>query len=196
MATSLGWELGPDITVPLTTTDLTAQAAQIASAKPDVILSGLADSTSILLDRGLQANGSSAPVVASDAVTEVVANTTKDTNLYYVSTVSNGGTTGAGYQAYRYAVKAAAADPTKPFVDRGYIQGLIIIAALKGCNGCTGQALIDSLNKLSLDTQGFTAGPITFSATDHQGIHKLLAYHYDSSKNGVALFAQDLPVGS
>jgi hypothetical protein len=52
------------------------------------------------------------------------------------------------------------------------------------------------LSKLSVDTDGLTAGPITFSATDHQGIHQLFAYHYDSSKNGVALFAQNLPVGA
>jgi len=192
---SLGWELGPDITVPLTTTDLTAQGAQIASAKPDIIFSNLADATSILLDRALQANGSKSPVIATDATTAVTATTTKDPNFYYLSTVSNGGTPGAGYQKFQDAVKAAGGDPSKPFVDRGYVQGLIIAEALKGCNGCTGQALIDQMNKLNIDTDGFTASPISFSPTDHQGIHKMFAYHWDSTKSTVALQAKDLPTG-
>src|SRR4051794_5312868 len=38
-ASAAGWNVGPTITVPLTTTDLTAQAGDIASAKPDIIFS-------------------------------------------------------------------------------------------------------------------------------------------------------------
>jgi branched-chain amino acid transport system substrate-binding protein len=191
-----GWPIAASQTVPLTATDLSAQISAIAASHPDIVFSNLADATSILFVRGLRAAGVTAPIVASDSSTTVTVETTKDPGYYVVEALSPGGTPGGGYQKYLDAAKAAGIDPTKPFVNRGYLQGLIIEAALRACKGCEGQKLIDSLNKLTLDTDGLTAGPVTYTAADHVGIHKLYAFRYDPATAKAKLFATDLPTGA
>jgi branched-chain amino acid transport system substrate-binding protein len=189
------WTVAASEIVPLTATDVNAQVSKIAAAKPDVVFANLQDAVSILLIRGLRAAGVTAPVVGSDSSTVVTAQTTKDLNYYVMSGFSVGGTSGTGYQTYLDDAKAAGIDPTKPFVIRGYQQGLIIEAALKSCNACSGKALIDALNKLNLDTSGLTSSPIQYSDTEHVGISKLYAYHYDSTAQKATLFATDLATG-
>jgi branched-chain amino acid transport system substrate-binding protein len=189
------WTVAASEIVPLTATDVNAQVSKIAAAKPDVVFANLQDAVSILLIRGLRAAGVTAPIVGSDSSTVVTAQTTKDLNYYVMSGFSVGGTSGTGYQTYLDDAKAAGIDPTKPFVIRGYQQGLIIEAALKSCNACSGKALIDALNKLNLDTSGLTSSPIQYSDTEHVGISKLYAYHYDSTAQKATLFATDLATG-
>jgi branched-chain amino acid transport system substrate-binding protein len=190
-----GWKVGASEIVPLTATDLSAQIASIVGSKPDLVFANLADATAILLVRGLRAAGVTAPIIASDSTTGVTATTTKDPALYVVAAFSAGGTPGSGYSDFLAAGKAAGIDPTKPFVNRGYEQGLIIAQALKNCNACSGKTLIDALDKLTLDTGGLTASQVAFSPTEHVAISKLYAYRFDSSTNGLALFAQDLSTG-
>jgi branched-chain amino acid transport system substrate-binding protein len=190
-----GWAVGANEIVPLTATDLSAQISAISAAKPDVVFANLADATAILLVRGLRAAGITAPIIASDSSTVVTAKTTMDKNFYVLSAYSVGGTAGAGYQTYLDDAKAAGIDPTKPFVIRGYEQGLIIEQALKSCNACSGKNLIDALNKLELDTGGLTASAVAFTPVDHVGISKLYAYHWNASTNAPSLYATDLVTG-
>jgi len=192
-ATSRGWPIAQSEIVPLTATDLNAQVSTIAASKPDVVFANLADATSILLVRGLRAAGVTAPIVASDSSTTVTAETTKDTNFYVVEALSPGGTPGDGYQKFLDAGAAAGIDTGKPFVSRGYQQGLIIEAALSACGGCSGQKLIDALDQLTLDTGGLTSGPVRFTKTDHVGVGTMYAFRYDPAGQKATLFATDLP---
>jgi ABC-type branched-subunit amino acid transport system substrate-binding protein len=194
-AAKRGWKIGASEVVPLTATDLSAQIASIASAKPDVVLSNLADATSILLVRGLRATGYTGPIIGSDSSTIVTASTTKDARYYVAAAFSAGGTPGDGYQKFLDDAKAAGIDGTKPFVNRGYQQGLIIAQALRNCGVCSGQKLIDTLNSLTLDTKGLTASSIAYSSTEHVGVSKLYAYTWDAGAGKAVLYAADLPSG-
>jgi branched-chain amino acid transport system substrate-binding protein len=194
-AAKRNWKVGADEVVPLTATDLSAQVAAIASSKPDVVMSNLADATSILLVRGLRAAGYRGPIVGSDSSTIVTPKTTKDSNYYVVAAFSAGDTPGNGYQQFLDDAAAAGIDPSKPFVNRGYEQGLIIAQALRNCGACSGQKLIDALDGLQLDTKGLTASSIAYSKTEHVGVSKLYAYTWDASSNRVSLYASDLPTG-
>jgi branched-chain amino acid transport system substrate-binding protein len=195
-ATRRGWPIVRDEIVPLTATDLNAQVSAISAAKPDVVFANLADATSILLIRGLRAAGVTAPIIGSDSSTTVAAETTKDEHYYVVEALSTGGTPGAGYQKFLDAGAAAGIDPSKPFVSRGYQQGMLIAAALKACNACSGQKLIDAFDQLHLDTEGLTAGPVTFTRNDHVGVHTMYTFRYDPAAQKATLFASGLPVAA
>jgi branched-chain amino acid transport system substrate-binding protein len=194
-ASKRNWKVGANEVVPLTATDLSAQIAAIASSKPDVVMSNLADATSILLVRGLRAAGYRGPIIGSDSSTIVTPTTTKDSNYYVAAAFSAGDTPGDGYQQFLSDAKAAGIDPSKPFVNRGYEQGLIIAQALRNCSVCTGQKLIDSLDSLELDTKGLTASSVVYSKTEHVGVSKLYAYKWDAGSSKVSLYASDLQTG-
>jgi ABC-type branched-subunit amino acid transport system substrate-binding protein len=194
-AAKRGWPVGASEVVPLTATDLSAQIASVASSKPDVVFANLADTTAVLLVRGLRAAGVTAPIIASDSTTVVTPATTKDPDLYVVAAFSHGETPGDGYQNFLKAATAAGVDGTKPFVNRGYEQGLIIAQALRNCAACKGKDLVASVNKLQLDTGGLTASPVAYSETEHVALSKMYAYRWDAAASKIVLFAQGLATG-
>jgi ABC-type branched-subunit amino acid transport system substrate-binding protein len=156
---------------------------------PDIIFSAINDQLMTLFDRSLEAQGLKVPVIAYDGDTAALPPALKDPNLYILSgLVFTGKEEGAGVSQYRAAVSAAGLDPLASFVNKGYLQAAIIAGGLKACGfPCSGTQMQSALDKLKVDTQGFTSGPVSYSPDNHQPYHRMNVYHWDAKTSTVVL---------
>ncbi len=189
-----GWDVALDAEVPLTATDVSAQAAQVAGRDLDVVITTLPDTLTILFRRQLGAAGDGLPVVTYDGASYQALDTLRDPDVAVLSSLSLGDD--PGFDTYAAEVEDAGLGRHDPFVARGYLQGMILTEALAGCDGCAGEDLRDSLAGLTLDTDGLTAGPVAFGPADHQGVGAFHVYRWDPEADGVRAVARDLPAGT
>jgi branched-chain amino acid transport system substrate-binding protein len=194
-----GWDLVADEQVPLTATDVSAQAAKVIAAKPDVIVGSLYDPLAVSFMRALNAAKVTAPFIDYDGATYhggLLA--LKDPNFYVFSSYSVDGTgTGAGIDQYNAALKLAGVDPTKPFLNTGYLQALSIGEGLKACGfPCSGEKLQAALDSQSVDTAGFASGTLGYSKDNHQGLRAASFYVWDNATQSVKVALKDTPAGS
>jgi branched-chain amino acid transport system substrate-binding protein len=189
-AEAKGWTVVANLTVPATTTTMDTQVSAVLAAHPDAIVLNMSDAQVIQLIRGVRAGGMNVPIIATQGATSATLNTLKDSNYYLESGYA---LAGAAYDSFASSMKAAGLDPAIAGGIYGYVEGLTLIGALKACGGCSGQAVIDSLNKLKLPTNGVTASPIEFSADDHVGLSAISVYKYGA--NGIAATGDSVPTG-
>lgn len=183
-----GWNLVANVNVPLTQSDVTAQASQIVSAKPDVIMGSLYDPLAVSFMRAMEAQKETAPFVNYDGATlSGSIEPLKDPNYYVVSsTTLTGQGAGEGLSVYREATEANGTSATGPFVNVGYVEALEVVNGLKGCGfPCSGAAMQKALDNLNVDTGGVTTGPITYSPTNHDTLDEFSIYNWNSSSQSV-----------
>ena len=188
------WDVVLDAQVPLTATDVSAQAAQIIAAKPDVVLTSLADTLQILLMRTLKSEGSTTPVVNYDGASTQALNTLQDPNYNLLSAFAYTDETD-GFKEYAKIITDAGFKPLDPFVNRGYLQAMMFKKAMDACKACTGEDLSKALEGLEFETNGFTAGPVKFSKDNHQGQNTYYVYKWDTAKSAIVPVATDLKSG-
>jgi len=199
LAAKQGWTLVGDEQVPLTASDVSAQATKIEAGKPDVIIAGLTDPLIAILMRKLAADGVNIPVVDYDGMTFTGLQQIASPNLYALNTYAfaTSSSKDKGVVDYVAVMKEAGVDPNAPFVNRGYTQGLIIASALKSCkDACTGVLLQAQLDKLNIQTNGFTSGPIAFSSSNHTSFHAMNAYVWDLATSSAKVYKSDLAGGA
>ncbi|WP_157749329.1 ABC transporter substrate-binding protein [Jatrophihabitans sp. GAS493] len=195
---SAGWNLVANQSVPLTATDVSAQAATIIAAKPDVIMGSLYDPLAVSMMRALKAANLSVPFVDYDGATyKSGLLALKDPNFYLLSAKTADGVGDTQYlKDYQAAAAMAGKDPTTPFFNTGYVQALEIGEGLKKCGyPCDGAKLQTTLDTLDVDTQGVTSGNVTYTASNHEAVHSASFYVWDASKNAAVVAAKDLPEG-
>jgi branched-chain amino acid transport system substrate-binding protein len=194
-----GWELVANEQVPLTATDVSAQAAKVIASKPDVVVGSLYDPLAISYMRTAKAAGLDVPFIDYDGGTyEGGIVPLKDPNFYVLSnfTVTGEGD-GPGLEEYRNALKAANVSPTKPFVSTGYAQALSIGEGLKTCGfPCSGQQLQAAFDKQNVDTGGFAAGPIQYSPDNHMGSRFASFYVWDEATGKLKVALDKTDAGS
>lgn len=198
-AAKLGWSVVSDEQVPLTASDVSAQASKIEAGKPDAVVAGLTDPLIQILMRKLAADGFNIPVVDYDGMTFTGLQQIASPNLYALNTYAyaSASVKDQGVKDYMAVMKEAGLDPNAPFVNRGYTQGLILATGLKGCKGdCTGAQLQANLNKLNVQTGGFTSGTITFSSSNHTSFHAMNAYVWDAAGSTAKVYKSDLAGGA
>jgi len=188
------WDVVLDAQVPLTATDVSAQAAQIIAAKPDVVLTSLADTLQILLMRTLKSGGSTTPVVNYDGSSTQALNTLQAPNYNLLSAFAYTDES-TGFKDYAKIITDAGFKPLDPFVNRGYLQAMMFQKAMDACKACTGDDLSKAIEGLSFDTNGFTAGPVKFSKDNHQGQNTYYVYSWDTAKSAIVPVANDLKAG-
>jgi branched-chain amino acid transport system substrate-binding protein len=194
-----GWELVASEQVPLTATDVSSQAAKVIASKPDVVVGSLYDPLAVSFMRTAKAANLDAPFIDYDGGTYqggILA--IKDPNFYVLSNFSvDGEGDGPGLEQYRNALKAANVSPTKPFVSTGYAQALSIADGLKTCGyPCNGEKLQAAFDKQNVDTGGFAAGPIQYSADNHMGSRFASFYSWDAATGKVKPALEKTPGGS
>lgn len=192
---AVGWDLVANINVPLTQSDVSAQASQIAAAHPDLVMGSLYDPLAVSFMRSLEAQHLNAPFLNYDGATLTGSlSPLKDPNYYMISSVTlTGQGSGAGLAQYTSAAQAVGAAPTAPFVNVGYLEALEVVDGLKSCGyPCSGAQLQKQLDKLNVNTAGFTTGPLTYSPTAHDTLNDFTFYHWNPSSNSVDAAASGL----
>jgi branched-chain amino acid transport system substrate-binding protein len=195
LASKQGWTLVGDEQVPLTASDVSAQVTKIEAGKPDVIVAGLTDPLIAILMRKLAADGVNIPVVDYDGMTFTALQQIASPNLYALNTFAYAGTSSRekGVADYIAVMKEAGVDANGPFVNRGYTQGLIVATALKACKDpCTGVLLQAQLDKLNIQTNGLTSGPIAFTSSNHTSFHAMNAYVWDAATSSAKVVKSNL----
>jgi branched-chain amino acid transport system substrate-binding protein len=176
-AEAKGWKIATTVTVPPTATSFDAQAQQVIASKPDAIFSNFADTQLPQFVRAIRAAGLQAPIINGTGASGASLSAIKDANLYQISGYA---LSGAGHDKFVAAMKAAGQDPSLGAAVYGYVEGQTLIGGLKSCNACSGQDLIDAMNKATIETNGLTGSAITFTPDDHVGVNSVLIYKYDA----------------
>lgn len=188
VAKTNGWTVVANQNVPLGSSDISAQTAQIVSAHPDVIMGSLYDPLAVSFMRALQAQNVTTPFINYDGATLTGSiQALKDPNYHVISSVTlTGEGSGDGLTTYRAATQANGTSATGPFVNVGYVEALEVVNGLKACGfPCSGSAMQQALDGLNVDTAGVTTGPITYSATSHDTLDQFSFYSWDPSSQTV-----------
>jgi branched-chain amino acid transport system substrate-binding protein len=173
---------------PVTTTDFTPIAQQVAAKKPDIVVGHYGSGQNLGMIPALRRSGYTGPyVVASYGVTEdTVQQAAKRAgsgdNIYYVTRYSS------SFDNNPAVAEVAAAQKkygtSKPFSSMhitGWALGKFAEAALKGCGWpCTREKLDKTIQTLKVDIGGLSGGPIEMSATDHYGPTYWRMYVWDA----------------
>ena len=184
-----GWTVVSTVTVASGTTDTSAQVAQIAASKPDVVIAQMPDAFNVAFVRGLIAAGVKVPYIDYDgasisgSILPLI-----DPNMYVLSsTTLNGQGPGAGLKIYRAALAADGVDAADIFVNVGYTQAEEVVASLQRCGyPCSGTKMNNAMNHLNLNTKGVNSGNLVWTSTNHEALNHVGFYHWDISTDQVA----------
>jgi branched-chain amino acid transport system substrate-binding protein len=197
IAGAQGWPVVADETVPLTANDLSAQTSSVLKGKPDVIVGALHDPLAILFMRTLASQGATIPFVDYDGATLTALGGLKSPSYYLISSMTiNGQGSSKGLQQFRDVMTASGYDPGTAFLNVGYVQATILLNGLKACGfPCTGAQLQPKLDQLSIETDGVTSGPLTFTASNHEALHAVNIYTWDTTANAPKVAKANLAGG-
>lgn len=175
MAEKLGykWE---EVVFPLRTADFTPFAQSAAAMKPDIVVGHYGAEQNLGMIAALRSAGYTGPYIvaaygASEATVKQAAEQAgSGANLYMVSRYAPLSDPAAGMPALREAAKKfGVANPTSMHVT-GWALGALAAEALKQCGpSCTRATLDQAIQRVKIDTQGMTGGPVEMSAGDHYG---------------------------
>lgn len=180
--------------VPVTATDMTTTAQKLLTGSPDIVLVQGPDPVLPPLVAKIRSLGYSGPIVnfSYGSATKTLQ-TIADPKLYVARSMAqyDPTSTAAGTKQFVKLVDAAGEATNAQSAtqySQGYLLGLAAIGAIKACGDtCTASAVTDALGTLHVDTDGFTAKPLTFTATDHVANKSVVFYAWDGSKPAVAL---------
>lgn len=184
---SLGWKLVSNQTIPTSATNVSTQAQSIVSAKPDAVLGYLLDPSVPLTVTALTDSGFSGLIVNSVAGDqESTFKAVNNKNFYaLMSYVYPLDPTVPGAVSMIQQAKGAGttAGDESIWFTAGYAQGLLAVAALKGCgSNCTGASYNQALEAIgTVDAKGLT-GDLALSPTRHRAIAAGEFAQWDSSK--------------
>lgn len=180
-----GWQIVDDLVLPATATDVSAQAASLASKRPDYVVAYLHDALARLAVTALRLRGMDAPILnytygSSESLFEAL----NDEQFYALRDFVWPAEDLPAAAAMRAQAEAAgeADGMTSLVFTNGYVTGILIAEALQRCSpDCTGPTLNQALESItSLDTGGLS-GPLGFSATDHRMVDYGRLYRWNSS---------------
>lgn len=173
---------------PLTTdaaTDVTPQVRAIVAAHPDIVLTALTDKVAVLFMHTLRTLNPTVPVLNWTGGSSLLTlSSLNDPNFYVTRSVAYSTVDNAGVSQLKTILAAAKVDPSAAYVEKGYLEGVVMVAGLKKCGfPCSGpklQAALDSIG--SIDTKGLTAVPLQFSPTNHAGMPVAAVYNFVGGK--------------
>jgi branched-chain amino acid transport system substrate-binding protein len=176
-----------------------AQMSQIASFKPDVVLFEDTEPHYVQLRQALATAGlSNIPILSYGSTpSESYLLQQKVGNLYVIN--DERFATDPANAVYKNALIAADVNPTNTLnADWGYVQGLVIVAALKKCgDGCTPSTMRDAIETAEVPMYGITAEPtLSFKPGDHQFLQTALTGHYDSKMGTMVTVAEKQQLGT
>lgn len=196
-AKSAGMSIVGNQVVPLAATDMSSEASQFASQKPDIVFSGLIASQEPSFVSAMRQAGFKGPIIQYDGGASFpLMKQLADPNMYFLFPTTFGHNTGPQVTVMEQAAKAAGDPADGYFFSYGYVQGYIVGQALKTCGyPCDGEQLSANLDKLSnLDTGGLTFGNWNYTSSDHSGIQKVAFFAWDPATSNAAESGQPVPM--
>jgi len=190
-----GWNIVATEEVTPEVTDMSSQVAEIAAARPDVIITGLQDAPFILFMRTIQAQGLDIPVINYESGSSLTALEGANSANVYVARALAYPALAAGPGVERFVADATAAgvDPNGPYVINGYLAAMIIVEGLRGCgDSCTSATLHDALDSLQVDTGGLTSGALGYSTESHAPGSSINIYRWDPEAGEPVVVAENL----
>lgn len=189
-APKLGAQVTATVTVPLAAADVTSQAQQLVSSKPDVIMFTGIDAGMPSLVQRVRVLGFTGPMIAyHGAGSDKNLTTLNDPNVYSereLRSLDEDMSKYPGLARFKAAMeRAGKLDLIKSNLisHLGSMGFLVVEGAFKKCaDPCTPAAFNDALSNLSVDTKGLTGANIQYSATNHQGVTSNSFYHVVNGK--------------
>lgn len=170
----LGLELVDEQRFSNVATDVSAQAARVAEARPDIILGFILPNQMPLVNGALKAAGvnPAVPVINfTFGSAEAVLNAVGTERPYIAVANFNMTTDGKMASQARADAQAINVNPASGAYAEGYAQGLIVIDVLKRCGAnCTREGFLAAMNQTKSDLGGFAFGPVVFTEQDHAGL--------------------------
>lgn len=193
-----GLSVVANVTVPLAAADVTAQAQEIVSSEPDILMMQGVDAGMPVLIGRVRSLGFDGPIVVyHGSGSDANLRTLNDPDVYVQRELRSFDEDASEYPGLaRYievVERADMRDDAEAFVQHGLgtFGFLAIEAALKACaDPCDRTQFNEALSGISVDTEGLAFGDIEYSATDRQGVTESVFYHLDGGEIVPALDGQ------
>lgn len=195
-----GWSMVGVEELPLSVTNASPEAQALAAAKPNFIIGVHNDVNIIPTVKALRAAGVNAPVIgvaagSSDSTFQALKGN-------YVAWRTYASPTDPAIPAVATMMQRAAQygekkQATGSYFTQGYVEGMLIEAALKKCGaGCsTGEQFNTALEHLTtFNAEGLAAPPLGFSPTRHVLNLSAWFYQWNSAKNAAAKISGSVTV--
>lgn len=185
--------------VPLAATDMSSEASQFVSKKPDIVFSGLIATQEPSFVKAMRQGGFTGPIVQYDGGSSFpLIKQLADPNIFFLYPTSFGHNPGAQVDVMNAAAKAVGKSADGYFFAFGYVQGYIIGQGFKKCGyPCNGEKLAAALDTLTdFDTGGLTFGNWNYSEKDHSGIQNVAFFAWDPAKKDAVQSGKFLPMPS
>jgi branched-chain amino acid transport system substrate-binding protein len=183
--TELGWDLVTTQNYQPGATDLSSQAAAIASAKPNIVLASPDAAVGLFL-KAVLSDGYSGPIVSTESggIPSTLIST-KYPNFYVGSELAFANDTATGVKQYVAEVKAVGGDLGGLTTPWGYLQALVATAAFKACGWPCDPSKIASIlaNMSSIQSGGLVVAKFGFTATNHEAQNGEILYKWNPQTN-------------
>jgi branched-chain amino acid transport system substrate-binding protein len=172
----------------------TAQAANIASSKPDAVITVDSAANTVIVAKALNDAGFTGPITTSTGANDnVTLKNINLPNLYAPRTYNSyldSPTMTAAAQAAGVTSKADNA-----FFGQGYAAGLALVAGLQKCGfPCSPNDFIAALQTVGpIDIGDVGFGPLQFDAQKHYGVRNFQFFNWDSAQNKAVPSGQPIP---
>jgi ABC-type branched-subunit amino acid transport system substrate-binding protein len=167
-----------------TTTDFSTAAQQALKGNPKLLLVGMGDTAAVRFNLAVRGLGSKVPMVnyAGGSGYSTLLQL-RDPNYYVTRGIAYPTDTSPGTKQFVEIMKAAKIKNSTQFLAQGYVQGVVLVAALKKCGKtCDGTKLRDTLDHLVVKTDGLTAASMRFGPTNHLGVTSASIWHLVNNK--------------
>jgi ABC-type branched-subunit amino acid transport system substrate-binding protein len=187
---SRGWVLaGEPQFMPVSPTDVTAQAQAIKEAEPDFVLMSHNDAGALVAVKSLRTQGVDVPVInqwagSADATLEQLG----EGYVAFRTFVSPTETDVPAVAEMRTAAQehGAGDQMVNSYFTQGWVAGLIVEETLKACGvDCTGQGFRDALENLGQIVTDGLSGSLTVSAASHELVTTVRFYTWDAEAGRV-----------
>jgi ABC-type branched-subunit amino acid transport system substrate-binding protein len=179
-----GLDIVDTVGVLTTTTDFSTAAQQTLKNNPKVIIIGMGDTAAVRFDLAVRGLGSKVPIVnyaGGSGYSTLLS--LRDPNYYVTRGVAYPTDTSAGTKLFVKIMKEAKIKNSTQFLAQGYVQGVVLVAALKKCGKtCDGTKLRNTLDHLIVQTNGLTPAAMRFSPVNHLGVTLASIWHLVNNK--------------
>ena len=183
--TKAGWDLVTTQNYQPGATDLSSQAAAIASAKPNIVLASPDAAVGLFL-KAVLSDGYSGPIVSTESggIPSTLIST-KYPNFYVGSELAFPNDTATGVKQYVAGVKAVGGDLGGLTTPWGYLQAVVATAAFKACGWPCDPSKISSIlaNMSSIPSGGLVVAKFGFTATNHEAQNGEILYKWNPQTN-------------
>ena len=196
LAKSLGWNVVENLITPQDATNAAPDVAKVIAAKPDVFIMALGtDPFEIGAVKQIEQAGATFPVINYDFASWNALQSLHSKQLYDVAAIAYG--TAAATPQFIKDTSAAKVDPNAIYVNKGYLQAMIVSSALKSCGyPCTGSQLQTHLDKVSISTGGMIQGGVHYSPTNHEAVSFMDGFQWPAGASAPVKVASSLKAGT